>query len=52
MSMSNIKENELIEIKASINEIVERLSEMNIRLEELSEKEKKISRDILGAIID
>ena len=50
--MNNIKENDLIEMKASINEVVERLGEMNIRLEDLSEKEKKISRDILGAIID
>ena len=52
LNMSNMKENDLIEMKASINEIVERLSEMNIRLDDLSEKEKKISRDILGAIID
>ena len=51
-NINNIKENDLIEMKASINEIVERLSEINIRLNELSEKEKKISRDILGAIID
>ena len=51
-NMNNMKENDVIEMKASINEIMERLSEMNIRLDDLSEKEKKISRDILGAIID
>ena len=51
-NISNIKENDIIEMKASINEIMERLSEINIRLDELSEKEKKISRDILGAILD
>ena len=51
-SMDTLKENEIIEMKASINEIMERLSEINIRLEGLSEKEKKISRDILGAILD
>ena len=51
-NMSNIKYNDITEIKANINEIIEKINAMNLRLDDLSEKEKKISRDILGAIID
>ncbi len=51
-SIDAIKEDDIIELRRSIYEIKEKLFELTERVTEIAEKERKISRDILGAIID
>lgn len=47
-----LKEDDIIDLRRCMYEVKESISELAERLEELAEKERKISRDILGAIID
>ena len=51
-SVDAIKEDDIIELRRSMYEIKEKIAELSERVSELAEKEKKISRDILGAIIE
>ena len=51
-SVDAIKEDDIIELRRSMYEIKEKITELNERVTELAEKERKISRDILGAIIE
>jgi len=51
-SIDAIKEDDIIELRRSIYEIKEKLFELTERVTEIAEKERKISRDILGAIIE
>ena len=51
-SLDRIKEDDVIELRRCMYEIKERLATLNDKIDELAEKEKKISRDILGAIIE
>jgi polyhydroxyalkanoate synthesis regulator phasin len=51
-SVDAIKEDDIIELRRSMYEIKEKITELSERVTELAEKERKISRDILGAIIE
>ena len=51
-TMDMIKEDDIIDLRRCMYEVKESISVLADRVEELAEKERKISRDILGAIID
>lgn len=51
-SLERLREDEIIELRRCMYEIKERMNELNEKLDDLKEKEQKISREILGAILD